>query len=353
MVRRVFGFTTLATTMAFLVASALFTTSRSASADSMDGVSLPSPAEVWLRTLRPDPELQKFLDERVVADRESDPALRKQTIRLAVVDIPAKGPPALAQWNGDSPVYPASVPKFAYLMAAYHWRDVGKLEFDSAFDRQLDQMIYSSSNGATQKVVARITDTKPGPRLQGKEYADFVERRHAVKRWLRELGITDLHLVHPTYNGGVDLYGREEQFLEDTTIEGSLPNQTGQYRNRAAMTANGSAKLLALLATDRALSPESSADVRERMRRSSRKQHYLKYRITGGAEQCGVEGVEVFAKTGTWGPIHADAGIVQAPSGHRLVVAAFLEGSPRYRGSFIAQITKDVCRRIMAKDDSA
>jgi hypothetical protein len=313
---------------------------------------VPSPAELWLQTIRPDPELQKFLDETVNAARKRDLTLKRQTIRVALMDIPASGAPALADWNGDSPVYPASVPKFAYLMATYHWRDQGKLEIDPALDRELTQMVYSSSNRATQKVVARLTDTQPGPRLEGKEYTKFIEKRHAVKRWLRDLGITDLHLVHPTYDGGGDLYGREEQFLEETGIEGCLPDQTGEYRNRAAMTANGSADLLALLATDRALSPETSAEVRERMRRSTRKQGYLKKRIAGGAERCGVAGIETFAKTGTWGPIHADAGIVRTPSGRQLVVVAFIEGAPRYRGSFIAKITEGACRLIVARDGS-
>lgn len=315
-------------------------------------VRVPSPAELWLQTLQPDPDLQTFLDERVGALRKRDLLLKRQKIRVALIDIPTSGPPTLAHWNGDSPVYPASVPKFAYLMAAYHWRDQGRLEIDRAFDSQLHQMVYSSSNRATQKVVARLTDTQPGPRLEADEYAEFVAKRHAVKRWLRELGITDLHLVHPTYDGGGDLYGREEQFLEDTEIDGCLPDQTGEYRNRAAMTANGSAELLALLATDRALSPETSAEVRERMRRSTRKQHYLKKRIAGGGEQCGVEGVEIFAKTGTWGPIHADAGIVRTPSGRQLAVVAFIEGSPRYRGSFIAKITEGACRLVVARDGS-
>jgi hypothetical protein len=225
------------------------------------------------------------------------------------------------------------------------------LEFDAGLDRALDQMVYSSSNRATQQVVARLTNTQPGPRLEAKEYEEFVEKRHAVKRWLSDLGVTDLHLVHPTYDGGGDLFGREVQFLEDTEIEGALPNQTGQFRNRQAMTANGSARLLALLATDRALSRTSSAQARERMRRSTAKQSYLRYRIAGGAEKCGVDDVEVFAKTGTWGPIHADAGILRAPSGHQLVVAAFLEGAPLYKGWFISKITEEACRLALDRSE--
>ena len=76
------------------------------------------------------------------------------------------------------------------------------------------------------------------------------------------------------------------------------------------MTANGTAKLLALLATDRALTPDDSATVRRRMRRDPREQPHLAapHRRRRRARS---PGLEVYAKSGTWGPIYADAGIVR------------------------------------------
>jgi len=291
------------------------------------------------------PELQDFLTASVEELRASDAALRKQNIYLAVYDLPASGEPSRAHWNGDVPVYPASVVKFVYLMAAYAWRDAGRLDFDPAFDRQLHAMIYVSSNRATQVVLRRLTDTEAGPQLDAEEYAAFSKRRHRVKHWLEGLGVDDLHTVHPTYDGGGDLYGRDAQFLEDRSVAGSLPNQKGPFFNRQAMTADDTAQLLALLATDRALSPESSAQVRERMRRDVKKQPYLARRITGGTDE-GAD-LEVFTKTGSWGPIYADAGIIRHASGHQVVVAVFIEGKPAYRGSFIPKITRRVVRRLM------
>jgi beta-lactamase class A len=308
-------------------------------------------SRLFLASIRASEELQTFLATTVEALLKTDAALRKQTLRIAVIDLPVAEKPRLAHWNGDSPVYPASVPKFVYLMAAYAWRDAGHLEIDPAFDRQLQAMIYASSNRATQRVVRRLTDTEAGPRLEPEDYAEFSRRRHAVKRWLRDLGVEGLHTVHPTYDGGGDLHGRDLQFLEDTTVPGALPNQKGPYFNRQAMTANATAKLLALLASDLALAPATAAEVRERMRRDTRKQRYLVHRIAGGAD--GRAELEVFSKTGTWGPIFADAGIVRHASGHQLVVAAFVEGRPAYRGSFIARLTRRVLREVMKESDAA
>jgi hypothetical protein len=290
-------------------------------------------------------ELQEFVSAAVEELLARDAALRKQNLYVALYDLPAEGEPTRAHWNGDVPVYPASVVKFVYLMAAYAWRDDGLIAFDPAFDRQLDAMIHVSSNRATQVVLRRLTETQAGEELDPEQYAAFRERRHRVKSWLEGLEVDDLHAVHPTYDGGGDLHGRDLQFLKDRSVEGSLPNQKGPYFNRQAMTADDTAQLLALLALDRALSPASSAEVRERMRRDVRKQRYLSHRIAGGTDKRA--DLEVFSKTGTWGPIFGDAGIVRHASGHQMVVAVFIEGKPAYRGGFIAQFTRRAVKRLM------
>ncbi len=158
-----------------------------------------------------------------------------------------------------------------------------------------------------------------------------------MKRWLETLGIDDLHCVNPTYDGDGDLAGRDRQFLRDRTVKGGLASADGEYPNRQAMTAIGTAKLLALLATDRALTPEDSATVRRRMKRDPKQQPHLARRIAGGAAR--IPGLEVYAKSGTWGPDYADAGIVRAPDGHQFVLVVFTEATPAYRGELIAQLT--------------
>ena len=57
--------------------------------------------------------------------------------------------------------------------------------------------------------------------------------------------------------------------------------------------------------------------------------------------------VETYSKTGTWGPIFADAGIVRHRSGHQLVMVVFIEGRPAYRGSFIAELTRRAVDRLL------
>jgi beta-lactamase class A len=305
----------------------------------------PEAARAYLATIQPAPDLQAFLDRTMGALLATDPALRRAQVRVALLELPKQGPPRLAQSGGDQPIYPASVVKLVYLMAAYRWQEEGRLTIDPAVDAELEAMIRQSSNQATQKVFARLTGTAPGPALAPADYRVFRERRLAVKHWLAALGIDDLHCVNPTYDGGGDLMGRDEQFLRDRTVPGGLVGGDGGYPNRQAMTAIGTAKLLALLATDRALTPEDSATVRRRMRRDPKQQPHLARRIAGGAAR--IPGLEVYAKSGTWGPDYADAGIVRHPDGRQFALVVFTEAEPAYRGEFIAQLTYRAAMRLL------
>jgi hypothetical protein len=111
------------------------------------------------------------------------------------------------------------------------------------------------------------------------------------------------------------------------------------------MTAVGTAQLLALLATDRALTPEDSATVRRRMRRDPKVQRHLAARIAGGAAR--LPGLEVYAKSVTCGPIYADAGIVRNEAGHQIVIAVLTQASPAYRGDFIANLTERLSAELL------
>ncbi len=301
---------------------------------------LPDPrlARELVASVAPDAGLQKFLDAAVAEVGRRDPKFLRSGARVAAIDLGPGHPPKLAHVRGDLPVYPASVIKFVYLMAAYAFQEQGRLTIDAELDAELSHSIRESSNTATQKVFARLTGTSQGPELPAAEYSEFRRRRLLVKDWLVSLGIDDLHAVNPTWNGGGDLFGRDQQFLRDRSVSGGLPVRGEQFSNRNAMTANGTVRLLALLATDRALTPADSQTVRRRMKRDTKEQPHLAHRIAGGAAK--VPGTEVYAKSGTWGPIYADAGIVRDAHGRQFAIAVFTDAQPPYRGDAIAELTE-------------
>jgi len=331
-----------------VVLAVLAAVAGAAPAPAAGGPSVPA-ARSWLAAIRPSPDLQEFLDRTIAELRTRDAALRRTDLRAAVLDLRDNGAPLLAHHHGTAPMYPASVVKFVYLMAAYAFRDAGTVRFDDALERELTAMIRVSSNQATQRVFARITGTAPGKELPPDEYAAYRRRRLVVQDWLRSLGIDDLHCVNPTYDGGGDISPRDRQFLQDGSVPGCMPHRPGEHPNRTGMTTVGTVKLLGLLATDRALAPASSADVRRRMRRDPREQRHLAARIAGGAAR--LPGLEAYAKSGTWGPIYADAGIVKhVASGRQFAIAVFTQGTPPYRGQAINELTYRTARRLLVPD---
>lgn len=301
----------------------------------------------YLARVEPSPPLQATLDRALDGLLARDAALRHARFGVAVLDLRDPDVPRLAQRDGEVPIYPASVVKFVYLMAAHAFEDEGRLTIDEALDGELGQMIRVSSNAATQRVFARVTGTEPGPELDPGAYAAYRERRLAVQRWLDALGVRGLHCVNPTYDGGGDLAGRDAQFLRDRSVPGGLPSADGEFANRNAMTAVGTVQLLALLATDRALPPERSERVRARMKRDPREQPHLAARIAGGAAR--LPGLAVHAKSGTWGPIYADAGIVRDGAGRAFAIAFFSDARPPYRGTAIADLTEAVARALLGE----
>ncbi len=325
------------------LASLLLGAGAGARAD--DGPPPPAAARDWLSRVEASPWLQALLDRSIATLEAKDARLRAADVRIAVLDLRDDAAPKLAQQRGYRPMYPASVIKFVYLMAAYAFQEQGQLRIDPELDGLLTHMIFESSNQATQGVMARITGTTPGPALAPDAYAEFRDRRLSVNRWLGTLGVRGLHCVNPTFDGGADLTGRDRQFIADRSVASGL-SPDGDEPNRNQMTAVGTAELLALLATDRALSPQDSATVRRRMRRDPKVQRHLAARIAGGASR--LPGLEVSAKSGTWGPIYADAGIVRNTEGKQFVLAVLIQGTPAYRGDFIADLTERLAAALLA-----
>lgn len=291
-------------------------------------------------------ELQKFLDTTVTDLLVRHPSLDKRRLQVALIDLSQAGPPVTAHINGSQRIYPASVVKFIYLIAAYRWMEDTRIVLDPEWQRHLRQMIRYSDNQSTRWVFYALTGTQPGDELPPEPYAQFRERRQAVKRWLAALGLRNLHCVHPTYDGNGDLFGRDLQFLRDRSFVEETHSQPGGYPNRLSVTALDTARLLALLATGHLLSAGNTEAVLSLMKRDPEEQKYLQRRIAGGAFR--VQAVQVYSKSGTYGETFADAGIVKTAGLKQLVLAVFIQSGEPYRGNFIAELTEQCVKHIVS-----
>ena len=302
----------------------------------------------FLSTVIISDTLQEFLETTVATLIANDRSLQGGAFQAALIDLSQPQQPRMAHVNGDQRVYPASVVKFIYLIAAYQWAEENRIVLDTEWQHHLRRMIRHSDNQSTRWMVYRLTGTEPGPELPPEQYARFRENRLAVKRWLTTMGLDNLHCVHPTYDGNGDLFGRDLQFMRDRSFQGETILQPGGFPNRLSVTALDITRLLALLATGHLLSPEDTEAVLKLMKRDIREQKYLERRIAGGASR--ISGLDVYSKSGTYRETFADVGIVKAANSKQLVLAVFIQNQEGYRGNFIADLTERCARYLLGPD---
>src|SRR5271156_3668826 len=83
--------------------------------------------------------VKKFAAQKLLADE----------LAVTLVDLRDLKNPGWADHRGDAPVYPASVVKLFYLVAAHRWMEDGKISDTPELRRALRDMIVDSSNEAT------------------------------------------------------------------------------------------------------------------------------------------------------------------------------------------------------------
>jgi len=134
--------------------------------------------------------LQALVDSAVKETlREFDgKKLLTNQIAVTLVDLRDPEHPLRAHHRGDVQIYPASVVKLFYLVAAHRWMEDGKLADTPELRRAMRDMIVESYNEATHYIIDLLTGTTSGPELPEKEIDEWFEKRNAVNRHFFSLG---------------------------------------------------------------------------------------------------------------------------------------------------------------------
>jgi hypothetical protein len=144
-------------------------------------------------------------------------------------DHPVRG----FSYRGVERIYPASIVKLFYLVAAHEWLEKGMLQTSAELERAMGDMIVDSSNDATNLVVDMLTGTTSGPELPPGPFETWKFQRDIVNRYFQSLGWAEMETINvnqKTWGDGP--YGRERMFL------GEL------MENRNMLTTNATARLL-------------------------------------------------------------------------------------------------------------
>jgi beta-lactamase class A len=283
---------------------------------------------------KPGRTLQSLVDEaaKTALEEFAEKKLLDTQLSITLIDLRDPAHPRQASYRGNERIYPASVVKLFYLAAAHRWLEDKKIEDTPELRRALKDMIVDSSNEATQYVVDVVTHTTAGYELPPKEMEEWQEKRNAVNRYYSSLGYTNINVNQKTFCE--DAYGREQ----------ASRRPDGSNRNK--LTTDATARLLAEIATGKAVTPERSAQMMELLKRNyvgtSTDNDDQGHGFTGIALQ-GREGVRLWSKAGWTSTARHDAAYLELPEGSKFVLVTFTTEHASER-----EIIPTVARVVMA-----
>jgi beta-lactamase class A len=266
--------------------------------------------------------LQDLVDRaaKTTLERFADKKLQQDQLSITLIDLRDPKRPTTASFRGNERVYPASVVKLFYLVAAHRWLEDKKVEPTVELTRALKDMIVDSSNEATQYVVDVLTHTTAGYELPPKEMEEWQYQRNAINRYFSSLGYTNINVNQKTFCE--DAYGRER------VSRG--PN--GENRNK--LTTDATARLMMEIVTGKAANATRTAAMMDLLKRDysgkSNDPDDQGRGFTGIALQ-GHEGFRLWSKAGWTSTTRHDVAYIETPDGAKFVLATFTSGHSNER----------------------
>ena len=274
---------------------------------------------------RPDSAMQaqlKGLLDRLAAERR--PGLHNSVaiswVRYDCSD-PTPGSGSGAGWSDQRLLFPASVVKLVYALAAEAWLQRDLLPEADELRRAMRDMIADSSNDATSLVLDLLTGTTSGPSLLGESWQTWQQQRHLVNDWLQGLGWEELEKVNccqKTWGDGP--YGRERDFYG-----------VG-LGNRNALTTAATARLLESVMTDALVSPLACKRLRQLLSRSidlMQRKADPENQVDGFLGEGLPVGSRLWSKAGWMSQARHDAAWWSLQGGRPMLLVVFTQGRER------------------------
>jgi hypothetical protein len=279
------------------------------------------------------PWLQEVVDRaaRTTLEKFASKQLEAKQLSITLIDMRDSERALTASFRGNERVYPASVVKLFYLVAAHRWLEDKKIEMTPELNRALRDMIVDSSNEATQYVLDVLTHTTSGYELPPKEMEEWQHKRNAINRYFTGLGYTNINVNQKTFCE--DAYGRER------VSRG--PN--GENRNK--LTTDATARLMMEIVRGKVANPARTAMMMDLLKRdytgTSNDGDNQGLGFTGIALK-GIEGARLWSKAGWTSTTRHDVAYIELPDGRKFVLATFTEHHSNER-----EIIPTVARAVM------
>ena len=253
-----------------------------------------------------DPSIETRLRAAHAASLAQFPNMKAEDLAITLVDVTNPALMARGDHQGDAPFYPASVIKLFFMVDVFQTRK----EALPDVDRAMKEMIVVSDNDATAYLVDILAGTCPGPNLQGRALAKYIDKRREINRRFERLGYKDnvSAMMKPWSFGpfGVDL-----QVLGENRV------------NRNKLTANATAALLTSIVRRRAVSPAASDRMLAYLERPLSPARPEENQVTEFIGASLPAGSKLWSKAGWTGEVRHDAAYVELPNGRKLIVVIF------------------------------
>lgn len=222
-------------------------------------------------------------------------------------------------YRGVERIYPASVVKLFYLVAANEWVEKGMSQSSQELERALRDMIVDSSNDATSLIVDILSGTTSGPELPSGPFETWQYQRQIVNRYYQSLGWQDLESINvcqKTWGDGP--YGRDRIFY-------------GQmFENRNMLTTNATARLLHSIIGGVSVSSARSQKMMELLKRSINPaelpQDVEEDQVTGFFGSGLPANASLWSKAGWTSQVRHDAAYIEIPGLRPYLLVVFTEG---------------------------
>jgi beta-lactamase class A len=236
---------------------------------------------------RPDPELQRSLEE-TVSNLDLAGALREKRLAVSLVDITDLRQPRYAGLNDREMMYAASLPKIAVLVAGFEKIRAGLLRYTPAVKEMFVRMTRFSSNVDASLAIHRI----------GFEFI------------ARVLTSAKYRFYDPLLNGGLwvgKAYGGPNDYWRRDPLHNISHGATSLQV----------ARFFLLLEQGRLVSPEYSAEMKEILSKPG-----IPHKFVKGLQDKPDHAV--YRKSGTWHDWHSDAALIEH-NGKKYIAVALMK----------------------------
>ncbi len=204
-----------------------------------------------------DKKLDDIVSELVTLAKEQD--LPKESLSITLIDVNRH---KIAGYQQNIPRYPASVIKLFWMVALQEQIQQGLIINDSKMNADLKAMILKSDNDAASRIVDVITQTNSFTHeLEFSKFKNWKNKRNQVSKFFKKSGYKNINISQKTFPIN------EPNMKKPEGTELQLINNSNESSISNQITTDHAARLMYEIATKQAVSPKSSQQMLDLLKR--------------------------------------------------------------------------------------